>query len=478
MAFEAQTLSATITAWWRKYKVGTIPEEVRVAKPNTQDLWDIAKPSLWGIPVLLVLYILGDVTAFAAGLAAVVGLALLDASRPLRNGYWLVKPTTLTQPKQRFSLEEGIDPEKWWGKSVQTALTAHGMQAAVVALDTSGASVDVYELEVQKGFDITAISTLGDNFSRTLALPKGERVWVDANIGNGRAALYVPKTKGRAISTAALLPTIPNLKHTLPALIGENLVGNPVVVDIAQAPHLLIGGELGEERHQQVLNCILSCAYHCSPQHLTITLLDPKRVELQIASTLPHCTEPMLSDMYKVSSYFQRLYELMDKRCQQLAAANVSHIAAYNTQYSAAPLSYHLVVISDLHVMFQAGSHLSNDDDITLGQSLRKQLLDLISSMPASAVGIHFVCGLQSFEPKIFGDQLRTALPSVIGLRVRNPAFSDLLIGKSACENLPKASECYVFMAHDTSPLRAQIATASEAEQAQLVQTIKDKWMT
>lgn len=475
VAFEAQTLTTTLTSWWHKYKIGAIPEQVRVAKPNTKDLWDIAKPSLWGIPILLVLYVVGDVTAFAAGLAAVVALALLDASRPLRSGYWLGKPAP-AHSKQRFLIEEGIDPEKWWGKRVQAALNAHGIQAAVVALDTSGASMDVYELDVQKGFDISAINALGDNFSRTLALAKGERVWVDANIGSGRAALYIPKAKGRVISSVDLLPKITNAAYTLPALVGEDLVGNSIVVDIAQAPHLLIGGELGEERSQQVLNIILSCAYHVSPQQLTLTLIDPKRVELQSVSQLPHCQEPIITDMYKVSSYFQRLYALIEQRCQQFAAANVGHIQAYNALHADAPLAYHVVVISDLHVMFQAGSHLANDEEFTLGQSLKKQLLELLCSMPAPSAGIHFVCGLQSFEPKLIGEQLRTALPSVIGLRMRNASFSQWLIHQSGCETLSKAGECYVFMAQHTHPLRGQIATASALEHSQLVQSIKAKW--
>lgn len=88
---------------------------------------------------------------------------------------------------------------------MQEALSAHGVQARVVALDTSGASVDVYELEVQKGYDINLIAHLGDNFARSLALPKGERVLVEANIGNGRAALYIPKAAKRRVPSTELI---------------------------------------------------------------------------------------------------------------------------------------------------------------------------------------------------------------------------------------------------------------------------------
>ena len=254
---EKPTFSQSVEGLLRKYKVGVLPESMRTAKPDSKDLMDIAKPSLIGIPFLLVLYLIWDVTGFATGLAIIVAIAILDASRPLRNGYWLLKPDapeTPSDPASLMMLAEGLDPEGWWGKKVQDALNAYGIKATVVAMDTSGATMDVYELEVQKGFDINVVTTLGDNFARALALPKGERVLVDANIGNGRAALFIPKKESRAIHAMALIPQAKESQAILPGLIGEDLVGKPLVVDITQAPHLLVGGEIGNERLHQLLN--------------------------------------------------------------------------------------------------------------------------------------------------------------------------------------------------------------------------------
>ena len=44
-----------VQTWLRKYKVGTLPEHMRTAKPNSQDLMEIAKPTLIGIPILVIL---------------------------------------------------------------------------------------------------------------------------------------------------------------------------------------------------------------------------------------------------------------------------------------------------------------------------------------------------------------------------------------------------------------------------------------
>ena len=471
----------TIETWLKRYKVGTLPEHMRTAKPNSQDLMEIAKPTLIGIPILLILYLIWGLTGFATGLAIAVALAILDATRPLRGGYWLMKPEpppTSPEIKNRFLLEDGMDPEKWWGRKVQDALTAHGVQARVVALDTSGASVDVYELEVQKGYDINLVTHLGDNFARSLALPKGERVLVEANIGNGRAALYIPKTHKRRIPSTDLITQTQDLfnKFTLPGLVGEDLVGKPLVVDIAQAPHLLVGGELGSERASQLLNMLFSAAYYCSPQQLHMTVIDPKKIELPIVNQLPHLTEAVITDVQQAYIIFNQVQAVLEQRCQLLLDAGVAHISAYNALHPEQPIPYHIVAISELHVMLQNMTPLAEQGDIPLGQAVKQRLMSLVTAAPAQAAGIHFLFGLQCYDPKTCGDMLRQAIPSAIGLRVRGQAFSEMLIGQPGCEVLGSQGQCYVLMSNDMTPVRAQVASATESEWLQLAQHIKEKW--
>lgn len=478
---EKPTFLQYVLTWWEKYKIGVIPEHMRIAKPDSRDLMDIAMPSLIGIPILLVLYVLGDVTAFASGLAVVVALAILDASRPLRGGHWLAKPdepvvVTEEQTKRRFLIDDGIDLEKWWGKNVQDALNAHGIKASVVALDTSGASVDVYELLVQKGFDINNVKDLGDNFARSLGLPKGERVSVDANIGNGRAALYVPKKQRRSISTAEMMQQAAASPYALPGLIGEDLLGNALIVDIARAPHLLVGGEITDERAVQMLNMILSSAYSRSPTTLKITLVDPKRLEMAVCNRLPHMTEPVITDMQVAYQRLKTIHDLMEERCQQLQTAGAGHIEGYNVLNPETPMPYHLIAFSELSMALKVDAPLDGETSTTVGEGIKKLLLNLVGAAPTQAVGIHFLFGVQCFDAKTCGEALRQGIPSSIGLRVRGQSFSEMLIGQSGCETLNNSGDCYVFMSGSSTPVRAQVASASEVDIVKLVQAIKDKW--
>lgn len=474
--------------WCEKHKVGILPERWRTAKPSPKDIVDIAKPTLIGVPVLFIVYLIWGITGFATGLAIIVGFFILDATRPLRGGHWLGKPEeepVIAPPsieeteeaiKRRFLVEEGMDPDKWWGKRVQDALIAHNIKANVVVLDTSGATHDMYELEVQQGFDINVITTLGDNFARALKLPKGEHVTIDANVGNGRAALFVPKTEARPIRTLEMLQTEGQPNCTLPGLVGEDLRGNAILLDITQAPHLLIGGEIGMERAGQMLNLILSAAYNVSPETLRITLIDPKMLELSVCNTLPHVTEPVITDMHKAYKRLLHIKEMMNIRCKQFLDAGVNNIAAYNRRFPEHALPYQVVAFSELTVGLKCTVPISADDDREVGDAIKSLLLELVGAAPTQEAGIHFLFGIQCYDPKTCGETLRQGIPSSIGMRVRAHEFSELLIGQSGCETLDEHGECYVFMSGDATPKRALAALASDEEIEQAVQAIREKW--
>lgn len=498
MSFDFKTLAQQQSAlkiaidWWEKNKIGVLPEAWRTATPNSTDLVDIAKPTLIGIPALLVLYLIWGISGFAVGLALVVTLALLDATRPLRGGHWLSKPERIKVAeakavdaaekakadalKQRFMLEEGIDPESWWGKNVQDALNAHGIKADVVGLDTSGATLDMYELVVQQGFDINTISALGDNFSRTLKLPKGNHVTVDENIGNGRAAMYVPKVAYRPIRTVDMLEATAKSGYLLPGLVGEDLIGNPMMVDITLAPHLLIGGEVGMERAGQMLNILFGAVYSLPPSKLQVTLIDPKLMELAVCNNLPHMTERVITDMHKAYKSLLLIREKMLERCQVFFDAGVGNIAAYNRQHPEQPMPYQLVAFSELTIGLKCGVPVSADDDREVGEAIKALLLELVGAAPTQETGIHFLFGIQCYDPKTCGETLRQGIPSSIGMRVRAHEFSELLIGQKGCESLNEEGQCYVFMAGDASPKRALAASVHGEDIEQAIHAIREKW--
>lgn len=476
---EQQNIKETFLVWCTKYKVGVLPEAWRTAKPSGTDLVDMAKPTLIGVPVLMVLYLIWGINGFATGLALIVGFAILDATRPLRGGHWLGKPEAKTKEeevKRRFLLEEGMDPEKWWGKKIQDALNAHNIKANVVVLDTSGATLDMYELEVQQGYDINNVVTLGDNFARSLKLPKGSHISIDANIGNGRAAMYVPKTQYRAIRTIEMLKAAAQSSHNLPGLVGEDLVGNPLVVDITHAPHLLVGGEIGMERAGQMLNILLGASYAMSPDRLRITLIDPKLLELAVCNNLPHVVEPVITEMHKAYKRLLHIREMMLQRCDVFREAGVSNIAAYNRRFPEKPMPYHLIAFSELTIGLKCNAPVSADDDREIGETIKVLLLDMIGAAPTQEAGIHFLFGIQCYDPKTCGETLRQGIPSSIGMRVRAHEFSELLIGQKGCETLGEQGECYVFMSGDAAPKRALSAAVSGEEIEQAVTTIQEKW--
>lgn len=408
------------------------------------------------------------------GLAGGIALVNAVATRHARGGYLLKQPhiEEVTPAPMPADMDDGNG--KWWGQDVQDALDAFEIKATVVSKDDTGATVDVYGLSVSKGFDINKVTTIGANFSRALCLPRGKRVSIDANAGGGLAALYVPKKKERDIRVSDLLKQAANSGATIPGLIGESSTGETLIVDISKAPHMYVAGETGSGKSVMIVCLALSAAYSLSPDKLHITCIDPKRVDLSLLNGLPHMAEKAITDMHKALARLQMMKLMMEQRYTEMEKAGVRNLAAFNKKHPERAMPYHLLVIEELTLATGNTSPLDEDDKTPVGKAIENTLVEL--AIAARAAGIFMVLGVQRFDAKTFDGQLRQNVPSVIGMKVKARASSDMIIGQSGCETLDGNGECFVLMSGQNSPTRAQGAFATEDEIKGLVSSINKKW--
>lgn len=460
----------------RKHRIGTLPPSFRTEKPSADDVIDVLKPSLVGIPVLAGLYYAGGAPAFAVGLAGAVAVALWDVKRVYSG--WAFEPypeiTVLNEEEIKDLIEEH---GRWWGQDLQDALDANGIQAKVVAKDSSSSTVDVYELDVTKGFDINRVANLGDNFTRDLGLSKGIKFSVEANIGNGRAGLFIPKAKRELITLVELINQESLKKMRLPILVGKDLGGNLAAFDLVNAKHLLIGGETGSGKSVEFSNAILGLAYHCSPDQLELTLIDPKMVELSMFDGLPHIegdAKTAIIDMEEATHRLIYLYEEMQSRYEAMHKAGVRNIESYNAlgkEY----LKYKVIVIDEITEIIDLDDTITIEDkEQKIGKVAEKYVTKL--ARLGRAAGMLLIIGAQRFDAETFKGQLRANIPSAIGMRVKKRVYSEMLIEQSGCENLLGNGDCYVLLTGSQAPVRCQAAFIDETGIEAMVKAIGEKW--
>lgn len=465
-------------AFSRKHRIGTLPESFRTEKPSVDDVIDVLKPSLFGLPSLAGLYYFGGVPAFAVGLAGAVAAALWGVKRDYSG--WAFEPYPEVPVISEEEIKDLIEEHgRWWGQDLQDALDANNIQARVVSKDDRSASLIAYELDVSKGFNIEKLSDLGSNFSRDLGLPMGMRVTVEANIGNGRAGLFLPKSKRDLITLSSLINSQDLKNLRIPIVVGNDLMGNLLAFDLVEAKHTLVGGETGSGKSVQIANMILSIAHNLSPDDVEITLIDPKMVELAMFSGLPHIEgdhkEP-ITDMGEAVHRLKHTCATMMERYSIMQQAASRDIEGYNRKSKKENrLKYKIIVIDELASFIGRSDEVDNEGEkIAIGKLAESYITEI--ARVGRAAGILLIIGTQRFDAKTFGGQLRDNIPSVIGFTVNARSSSQILIGRSGCENLFSKGDCYLLLTGSQYPVRCQSAFIKDEEIETMVKAIDAKW--
>ena len=116
----------------------------------------------------------------------------------------------------------------------------------------------------------------------------------------------------------------------LPMVLGKNITGKPVAIDLAKAPHLLVAGATGSGKSVGVNAMICSLLYACPPEDVRMIMIDPKMLELSIYKDIPHLLLPVITDAEQANLALRWAVDEMERRYAVLSAAQVRDIGGYN----------------------------------------------------------------------------------------------------------------------------------------------------
>ncbi|NQZ60441.1 MAG: DNA translocase FtsK, partial [Lentisphaeraceae bacterium] len=203
---------------------------------------------------------------------------------------------------------------------------------AITGNAMAGPRVTLFEIIPEKGVKVEKIANLNNNIAMEL---QAEKVRILAPIpGRRSVGIEVPNDDSSPVCFRSLLETkeFRNSKAMIPVILGKDIAGKAIVMDLAKAPHLLIAGATGAGKSVFMNTLILSLLYKFSPEELQLIMVDPKFVELTGYNTIPHLVCPVITDPQRVPSALRWAVFEMDCRYQMLAAVGVKHLEAFNTR--------------------------------------------------------------------------------------------------------------------------------------------------
>ena len=186
---------------------------------------------------------------------------------------------------------------------------------------------------------------------------KGAQV---VNLGQGPGALAVSLVSIRVVETipgkTTMALELPNAKRQIdPALrdarprrpmptsgsqltigLGKDIVGNPVVADLAKMPHCLVAGTTGAGKSVGINAMILSLLYKAEARDVRLILIDPKMLEMSVYEGIPHLLCPVVTDMKQAANALNWGVGEMERRYKLMSKLGVRNLAGYNKKIAEA----------------------------------------------------------------------------------------------------------------------------------------------
>jgi len=230
-----------------------------------------------------------------------------------------------TQPHDERQLAQA-------GEDLVAALAAHGVETRLVGR-TVGPTVTRYELELGSGVKVARVTSLSRDIAYAMA---SADVRILAPIpGMSAIGVEVPNRRRQLVSLGDILTSqeAARAHHPLEVALGRDIAGRPVMVNLADMPHVLISGATGAGKSSCINSLITSVLMRATPDQVRMILIDPKRVELGQYNGLPHLLAPVVVDPKKAANALAWAVKEMERRYDLLAEHGVRDITGYNEAY-------------------------------------------------------------------------------------------------------------------------------------------------
>ncbi|MBQ2712699.1 MAG: DUF87 domain-containing protein [Clostridia bacterium] len=249
-------------------------------------------------------------------------------------------------------------------------------------------------------------------------------------------------------------------------ILGRDVAGENIVMDLADCPHLLIAGATGSGKSVCV-NCILSSfLFHSSPNDLKLILIDPKQVEFASYRGLPHLLiDEIITTYERALAAFRWLVKEMERRYSLFAEKKVKNLKAYNRAINPEeePPLYRIVLVVDEYADLVEASAKQREAI----ESAIKRL-----SAKARAAGIHLIIATQRPSVKVITGDIKSNLPSRIAFRVSSGADAQT-VGFYGAENLLGRGDMLYQTPEMPDPKRVQSAYIDDKEMDMIVDYVK-----
>jgi S-DNA-T family DNA segregation ATPase FtsK/SpoIIIE len=368
-------------------------------------------------------------------------------------------------------------------RMIEKKLKDFGVEVSVV-LASPGPVITRYEIEPATGVKGSQIVGLAKDLARSLSLVS-IRV-VETIPGKNYMALELPNAKRQSIKLSEILGSqvYHEAKSMLTMGLGKDIVGNPIVADLAKMPHVLVAGTTGSGKSVGINAMILSLLYKAEARDVRLLMIDPKMLEMSVYEGIPHLLAPVVTDMKQAAHGLNWCVAEMERRYKLMSKLGVRNLAGYNTKIDEAKAREEFIynpfsLTPDDPEPLKREPHIVViiDELADLMMVVGKKIEELIARLAqkARAAGIHLILATQRPSVDVITGLIKANIPTRIAFSVGSKIDSRTILDQMGAEALLGMGDMLYMASGSGLPVRVHGAFVSDEEVHRVVAYLKSQ---
>jgi S-DNA-T family DNA segregation ATPase FtsK/SpoIIIE len=379
--------------------------------------------------------------------------------------------------------QETVTPEslEMTSRLIEKKLKDFGVEVRVVAA-SPGPVITRYEIEPATGVKGSQVVGLARDLARSLSLVS-IRV-VEVIPGKNYMALELPNARRQTIKLSEILGS--EVYHASASMLtiglGKDIVGNPVVADLAKMPHCLVAGTTGAGKSVGINAMILSLLYKAEARDVRLILIDPKMLEMSVYEGIPHLLAPVVTDMKQAANALNWCVGEMERRYKLMSKLGVRNLAGYNKKIAEAAergekLGNPFSLTPDAPEPLERVPHVVVviDELADLMMVVGKKIEELIARLAqkARAAGIHLILATQRPSVDVITGLIKANIPTRLSFQVSSKIDSRTILDQMGAEALLGQGDMLYLPPGSGVPVRVHGAFVSDDEVHRVVSYLK-----
>jgi len=331
---------------------------------------------------------------------------------------------------------------------VEAKLLDFKVEARVVAV-YPGPVITRFELDLAPGMKVSKISSLSKDLARALSAIS-VRV-VEVIPGKSVIGLELPNKHREIVRLSEVISCekFEESSSSLTMVLGKDIAGEPVVVDLAKMPHLLVAGTTGSGKSVGVNTMIVSLLYKSTPEDVRLIMIDPKMLELSVYEGIPHLLAEVVTDMKDAANALRWCVGEMERRYKLMSALGVRNLKGYNKKILGAIKEGEPII----DPLWQPSDGLDQtpplleklpsivvivDEFADMMMIVGKKVEELIAriAQKARAAGIHLILATQRPSVDVITGLIKANIPTRMAFQVSSGLNSRTILDQQGAEQL------------------------------------------